>query len=123
MIYGTEGTILVDRNDYFAYDREGKQIKHESEKALSQTMNTVGTGALTDNHIHNFLQAIRAGIKLNAPVSVANISNHLCHLGNIAQDLGTPLDVDPSSGKVINNTAAQKYWKREYEKGWEPTLS
>lgn len=123
MIYGTEGSVLVDRNDYFAYDREGQEIKHESEKGLSQSMNIVGTGALTDYHIHNFLQAIRTGIKLNAPVSEANISNHLCHLGNIAQDLGRSIKVDPRSGKVVDNSTAMKYWKREYEKGWEPTLS
>jgi len=122
MIYGTEGSILVDRNDYYAYDRTGKEIKHRSERSKSQTTNLVGAGGLTDLHIHNFLQGIRTGIALHSPVAEANYSNHLCHLGNIAQDLGVVMDIDPGNGKVINNDKAMKNWKREYEKGWEPSL-
>ena len=123
MIYGTDGSIMLDRNDYFVYNREGTEIKHQSEKVLSQTTNIVGTGGLTDYHIHNFFEGIRKGIQLNASVSEANISNHLCHLGNIAQDLGETIDIDPSTGKVLNNQKAMKNWKREYASGWEPNLS
>jgi predicted dehydrogenase len=122
VIYGTEGSIMLDRNDYFVYGLDGKEVKHESEKALSQTTNIVGTGALTDYHIHNFLQAIREGEKLNSPVSEANISNHLCHIGNIAQYLGTPLTIDEKTGHILNNKEAKKYWGREYESGWEPKI-
>lgn len=123
MIYGTEGSMLLDRNDYYAFDRAGKEIKHMSEKSMSQTTNTVGSGALTDYHIHNFLEAVRKDIALNSPVSEANYSNHLCHLGNMAQDTGGMIDVDPKTGKVLNNAAAMKNWKREYEPGWAPKLS
>ena len=123
IIYGTKGSILVDRNDYFAYDLADKEIKHLSEKAHSETTNLVGGGALTDYHIHNFLEAIRKGIALNSPVAEINYSNHLCHLGNIAQDLETALEIDSNTGKIVNNPRAMKNWGREYEKGWEPKLS
>ena len=122
MLYGTEGTILLDRNDYFVYDRSGKEIKHLIEKSKSQTTNIVGTGGLTDLHIDNFLQAIRTNIPLTAPVADANISGHLCHLGNMAQDAGQILTVDTATGKVTNNDTVMKTWKREYEQGWEPKL-
>jgi len=122
MLYGTEGTILMDRNDCYVYDRGGKEIKHLSEKNKSQTTNIVGTGGLTDLHIHNFLEAIRTGIPLNAPVSDANNSNHLCHLGNMAMDAGGTIDVDSTTGKVLNNTKIMKSWEREYESGWAPKL-
>jgi predicted dehydrogenase len=123
MIYGTNGAIMLDRNDYYAFDRGGKEIKHESEKTISQTTNLVGAGGLTDKHIHNFLEAIRKGTTLNSPISDNNFSNHLCHLGNIAQDMGTVLEIDTKTGKIKNNDMAMKKWKREYENGWEPTLA
>jgi len=123
MIYGTDGSILLDRNDYFLYDRGGKEVKHEAEKVLSQTTNLVGAGGLTDNHMQNFFQGIRVGEVLNSPVAIANYSNHLCHLGNIAQDNGGRIDVDPNTGKVLNNKEAMKVWNREYENGWEPNIS
>ncbi len=123
ILYGSEGSILLDRNDYFVYDRGGKEIKHLSEKSKSQTTNIVGTGGLTDYHIDNFLQAIRTNIPLNAPVVDAHTSSHLCHLGNMAQDAQQILKVDPKTGKVTNNDTVMKTWKREYANGWEPKLS
>lgn len=123
VLYGTNGSILLDRNDYYVYDRNGKEIKHLSEKSKSQTTNIVGTGGLTDYHIDNFLQAIRTGIALNAPVEDAHTSSHLCHLGNMAQFAGAALEIDTKTGKVLNNAMAMKSWKREYANGWEPKLS
>lgn len=123
MIYGTEGTILLDRNLYLAHDTAGKEIKRMNEKELSQTTNIVGTGGLTDLHFDNFFNAIRSGVALNSPVEIANVSNHLCHLGNMAQFAGKTLDVDPSNGKVLNDAASMKKWSREYENGWAPTLA
>jgi len=122
MIYGTEGTILLDRNDYIAYDRGGKEIKHLKEKELSQTTGLVGTGGLTNLHIDNFLSAIRTDSSLNSPVEIANYSNHLCHLGNMAQFASKTLDIDPSNGKVLNDATSIKSWSRAYEPGWAPSL-
>lgn len=119
MIYGTEGAIMLDRNNYILYDRGGKEVKNESEKQLSQTTNIVGAGGLTDYHMQNFFQGIRVGEELHSPVVIANVSNHLCHLGNMAQDNGASIDVDASTGKVIDNMAAMKAWSREYENGWD----
>lgn len=123
MIYGTDGSILLDRNIYVAYDRGGKEIKKVEENEVSQTTNIVGTGGLTDYHIDNFLSAIRMDTPLNSPVDVANYSNHLCHLGNMAQFAGKTLEVDASNGKVTNDMNAMKSWGREYENGWAPVVS
>lgn len=123
MIYGTEGSMILDRNNYYAYDRAGKEIKHLSEKSISQTTNILGVGGLTDQHIHNFLTAIRTGVNLHSPVSEINASNDLCHLGNMAQFASKALDIDPSTGKVLNDSRAMKSWSREYENGWAPTLA
>ena len=72
--------------------------------------------------MNNFVNAIIKGEKQNSPIADASISTQLCHLGNIAQDLKESLIIDPKTGRVLNNKQAQKMWKREYEKGWEPKL-
>jgi len=123
IIYGTEGSILLDRNAYITFDISGKEIKNLKEAELSQTTDLVGSGGLTDLHIDNFLSAIRTDTALHSPVAEANISNHLCHLGNMAQFAGKPLDIDPSTGKVLNDAASMQSWSRDYENGWAPKLA
>lgn len=124
-IFGTEGTIVLDRSKYELYDPRGKKIKElfEKEKGTSNnTSDTRGFDGLTVNHMKNFANAIIKGEKLNAPIADAAISTQLCHLGNISQAIGESLNVNPKTGRVIKNKKAKKLWKRDYEKGWEPKL-
>jgi hypothetical protein len=44
----------------------------------------------------------------------------LIHLGNIAQRTGRTLMCDSKTGRIQNDDDAMRYWKREYEPGWEP---
>ena len=118
-IHGTEGSILLDRNKYIAYNMKGEVIKEMEERVQSQTTNIVGGGGLTDLHMVNLIEGIRKSVPLNAPIADAYKSNLLPHLGNIAQEHGQ-LDLDPKNGHIIGNEKAQQMWGREYEKGWEP---
>ena len=121
-IYGSQGTIMLDRNFYQLYDLGGELIKEEKEGSASATTNTRGEGILDVNHVGNFFDAIRKDTALQAEIKDASISTMLCHLGNMAQDAGETLKVDTVTGKVLNNEKAMKAWKREYAKGWEPKL-
>ncbi|MCL7762548.1 Gfo/Idh/MocA family oxidoreductase [Polaribacter sp. Z014] len=124
-IFGTEGSIILDRSKYELYDLSGKKIKTLRENSLgtsNDTSDTRGFDGLTVNHMKNFANGIIKGEKLNAPIADGAISTQLCHLGNIAQALGESLDVDPKTGRVKGNKKAKKMWKRDYEKGWEPKL-
>lgn len=121
-IYGSKGTIELSRNFYKLYGLDGTPIKLEFEQAGSATTNTVGEGSLDVTHVGNFFDAIRSDTELYAPIADASISTMLCHLGNMAQDVGRTLKVDPSTGKVLNDAEAMKGWKREYQAGWEPKL-
>lgn len=122
-IYGSKGTIMLDRNFYKLFDLGGELIKEEKEGAESATTNTRGEGQLDVNHVGNFFEGIRKDTSLQAEINDASISTMLCHLGNMAQDAGETLKVDPITGKVLNNDKVmQSWWKREYADGWEPKL-
>ena len=121
-IYGSEGSIQLDRNFYQLYDLQGNLLKEELEGAESATTNTRGEGGLDVNHVGNFFDAIRSDKSLHADIKDASISTMLCHLGNTAQDTGETLKIDSTTGKVLNNETAMKSWKREYAPGWEPIL-
>ena len=120
-IYGSKGSIQLDRNFYKLYDLGGNLIKHEKESAVSKTIDTRGQGGLDENHVGNFFDSIRYNKSLNAEIKDASISTHLCHLANLAQDLGETLQVDTKTGKILNNIV-DNYWKREYAPGWEPKV-
>ncbi len=121
-IYGSKGTIMLDRNFYKLFDLGGNLLKEEKEGAASATTNTRGEGQLDVNHVGNFFAAIRKDESLQADINDASISTMLCHLGNMAQDAGETLKIDQATGKVLNNEKAMKNWKREYENGWEPKV-
>ena len=46
----------------------------------------------------------------------------LVHLGNIAQRTGRTLSCDPKTGRILGDDDAMRYWKREYQPGWEPRV-
>ena len=81
-----------------------------------------GAGGGDAAHIGNFLEAIRGNAQLNSPIEEGQKSTMLCHLGNIAYRTNTVVQTDPKTGKLMNNPAAEKLWKREYRKGWEPRV-
>lgn len=125
LIHGTTGSVLLDRDGYLLYDRGGKLIKEEVEPkggGAASTADTRGFDALTVNHMINFANAIRVGEELKAPIDDASISTMLCHYGNIAQEAGGSITIDPNTGKILNNPDAMKLWKREYAPGWEPKV-
>ncbi len=125
LIHGTKGSVLLDRDGYLLYDLGGRLIKEEVEPAgggAANTADTRGFDALTVNHFINFTNAIREGEALKAPIDDASISTQLCHYGNIAQEVGGSIQVDPKTGKILNNAEAMKHWKREYAEGWEPKV-
>lgn len=121
-IYGSKGSIMLDRNFYQLYDLQGNLLKEEKEGASSETTNTRGEGQLDINHVGNFFNAIRQDDSLHSDIQDASITTMLCHLGNMAQDAGETLKIDTATGKVLNNETAMKFWKREYAPGWEPKV-
>lgn len=121
LIYGTNGTVYVDRDGYTLFNREGKPIKNSKSNGSEAGTALGGGGDMTTRHVQNFFEAIRGKEKQNSPIEEGAKSVLLCHLANIAYRANKPFAVDPKNGH-IQDKDAMKLWSREYEKGWEPKL-
>jgi predicted dehydrogenase len=122
MIYGTEGSALLEGNNYTVFDGKGKKVKSFVEAAEADAANTrSATGVRLDRkHFANFIDAIRTGVPLNSPISEGHKSVVMLHIGNISQRIGRTMDCNPSDGHILNDAEAMKLWQRDYEPGWEP---
>ena len=111
MFYGDDGTFVLDGSAWTIYDGKG-----------AKTGEGKGSGGGDAAHIGNFLEAIRGNAPLNSPIEEGQKSTMLCHLGNIAYRTNTVVRCDSKTGKLIDNPEGEKLWRREYRKGWEPTV-
>ncbi|ACU03906.1 MULTISPECIES: Gfo/Idh/MocA family protein [Pedobacter] len=124
IFYGESGSLQIGAgNGYTVYDLNNKLIKE-----VKNDVNIVA-GSLTNPsqsldalHINNFFDAIKKGTTLRSDILSGHKSTLLVQLGNIAQRSGSTLEIDPENGHILNNREAMKYWKRTYQKGWEPTV-
>lgn len=123
-IYGDKGTLVNKGNDdYTIYDADNKLVKEVKTGTKNDGTNTISaTGNLDFFHFNNFIDSIRGNASITSPIDEGHKSVLLCHLANIAQRTGRTLHCDTQNGHILNDAAAMKYWKREYEKGWEPRI-
>jgi predicted dehydrogenase len=120
--HGENGTLELLDNSYKIYDNANKLIK-SAEPTSNTVVDQRGAGFDMDiAHFTNFTNAITKGEKQISPYQEIVKSVMLCHIGNISYRTGRALDIDQSSGRILNDKAAMKLWGREYEKGWEPKL-
>lgn len=122
--YGEKGTVVIDGgNSYKIYDLKNELLKDVKNDFTIDARNTVDPSNNLDAlHIQNFFDGIRNGTPLNAEILKGYQSTLLSLLGNIAVRTGTTIKTDSKNGHIINNEEANRYWKREYQPGWEPTL-
>ena len=121
IIYGSEGTVFVNRDKYILYDRGGKVMKERTSTSSEAGTALGGGGDMTTGHVINFFDTIRGKSKLTAPIDDASISNAMVHYANVAYRIGKGFDIDDKTGRMFDREA-MKLWNREYEPGWEPTL-
>lgn len=125
IFYGENGSLQIDGgNAYQVYDLQGKLVKEvKNDPTTIDARNlTNPSQALDAIHIRNFFDGIKNGSQLASDIESGHISTLLVQLGNIAQRSGGMLETDPTNGHILNNRAAKKLWRREYERGWEPTV-
>jgi predicted dehydrogenase len=122
VILGTTGSLVLDRDGYVLYDLKGKPVRQNIEPKAGNGLELTGDDAATSIHMQNFLNAIRSGEALRAPISEGAKSVLLCHLGNIAQYTGRKLVTDPTDGHILHDEQAMRYWTREYAPNWTPVV-
>ncbi|MEM9858028.1 MAG: Gfo/Idh/MocA family oxidoreductase [Bacteroidota bacterium] len=118
IIYGTKGSVWVDRSYYELFDRDGNSVE-KSDVTDEGGTGLGGGGSTSTQHVNNFYEAIRGKETLNSPIHDGAVSNHMALLANIGYRVNKPLSIDSNNGRVVNNTEAMKLWSRAYEPGWE----
>ena len=105
--YGEGGTMAFGSSGYEIFDTDGKVTE------------TVPPHFSDVYHFKNFVEAIRTGSALNAPIADAQESAMLCHLGNIAYRQSDTLE--RTTAQSWQDVIGQEtpWWKREYRAGWE----
>ncbi|MFY0653402.1 MAG: Gfo/Idh/MocA family oxidoreductase [Cyclobacteriaceae bacterium] len=121
IIYGSEGSVYVDRGGYRRYDIKGKLVKDSKSSGDEGGTALGGGGDMSTIHAMNFFDAIRGKAELTSPIEQGAISQHLTHYANISSRLGKSFDVDEATGQIFDREA-MKLWGREYEPGWEPNV-
>jgi predicted dehydrogenase len=78
-----------------------------------------GAGWIARPHIQNWLDCIKTREKPNADVEIGHRSISVCHLANIARELGRKLRWDPETEKFVGDDEANCYLDRPKRKGYE----
>lgn len=119
--YGDKGSLTIGGgNEYMVYDLDNKLVKHVDSKMVYDDGNLVNpTQSLDAYHFQNFFDAIRKGGKLNSPLTEACKSTQLVQLSNISHRVGRSLQIDQKRGTIVKDKEASKFWRREYERGWD----
>lgn len=74
---------------------------------------------INDGHMKNFVDCLKSRKKPNADIEIGHRSATVCHLGNIAREIGGKLQWDPKAERFTNSDAANKLLDRERRKPWE----
>jgi len=121
-IFGTKGTVVIDRDGYDVFDWKGKQTDQFRVGTHTSSRDTVGRDSMTDAHFANLIAAIHGQEELHSPITVANVTVIMLLLSNIAWFVDRKLHLDPGTAHVVNDDEAMSYWGRKYEPGWEVTV-
>jgi len=124
VFYGDKGSLQIEPgNAYKVYDLDNKLVREaKNDRLVNERDKMNPSQALDAIHIQNFFDGIKKGTALNSDILSGHQSTLLCQLGNIALRSGETLHIDPTNGHIKDNRPAQQFWKRDYQRGWEPTL-
>ncbi|GAB3167350.1 Gfo/Idh/MocA family protein [Telluribacter humicola] len=124
IFYGDTGSVYIEGgNSYKVYDLNNKLVKDVKNDIAIDARDRMNPSQKLDAiHIQNFFDGIRKGTPQTSDIVGGHQSTLLCQLGNIALRSGSTLHTDPTNGHIKNNPEAMKLWKREYQRGWEPTV-
>lgn len=121
LIYGSKGSVMVDRAGYELFDLGGKLKKESKSAGREGGVGLGGGGDLTTVHAVNFFEAIRGKAQLASPIDQGAMSQAMTHYANIASRTGKAFDIDSHTGRIYDKEVVN-LWSRKYEPGWEPKV-
>ena len=107
--FGKDGWIEVSRSHYEASDPSLYPVLAEGE--------SIQGGGSKDHYI-DFIESVRRRKDPMASVEIGHSTCVTCTLGNIAYDLGRPLNWDPDTEQFVNDPEAEKHMHRAYRPGY-----
>ena len=118
IIYGTEGSVFVNRGVHRIYDRRGELIAESKGTSNEAGVALGGGGNMSTTHVMNFFDTIRGKASANAPIDDANISMAMVHYANVSSRIGQNFEIDSKKGTMFNRDAMQ-HWGKPYEDSWK----
>lgn len=112
---GSNGTLQIVRGNFITNRPE---LRQGAPDVIQE-----GPGE-NSYHIKNFIDCIRTRQAPNASVEIAHRSTSVCHLVNIARELGRSLKWNPAAERFIGDDQANGLIARPRRKGYEyPSLA
>ena len=118
--YGESGEMKISRNGFAAFPES--IVTNPPDRASAALWR--GKGIVARPHLQNWIDCIKTRNDPNAPVEVGHRSITICHLANIARELGRKLRWDPATETFPNDDEAGALLDRSRRPGWElPDIS
>jgi predicted dehydrogenase len=105
--WGSDGKMMISKRGKL--EIFGPRNKMIEQKRFDSARNM--------EHMDDFLDAIRAGRRPNAPIEEAHRSVALVHLANVALRTGRSLTIDPKLELITGDDEASQLLKRTYRQG------
>ena len=106
--WGSDAWIEVSRGTFNASDEALNPVVEETDVPFE---------ARAAHHI-DFVNAVKDHVDPEAPVEIGHRTNTACLLGNIAHELGRPVEWVPETETFKNDAEASAYLTREYNDGY-----
>jgi hypothetical protein len=113
--HGEKGRMRMRRN-YFEVDPPELLVDRPETAVVAKWS---GAGHVARPHLENWLDCIRTRNAPNAPVEAGHRTATVCHLANIARELGRPLRWNPEAERFVDDAAADSLLERPRRAGWE----
>jgi predicted dehydrogenase len=112
---GERGSLTLGRNK-FTTDPPGLITELPPPELVRRWQ---GPGHVARPHLANWLDCVITRSQPNAPLEAAHRTATICHLANIARELGRPLRWDPKHERFVNDPQADERLDRPRRAGFE----
>jgi predicted dehydrogenase len=114
--HGTKGKAMMRRNEFFT---DPPELTVDPPDFEEQNRIWHGFSVVVRPHIQNWLDCVKSRDEPNAPVEIGHRSVTICHLANIARELGRELHWDPDKEVFPGDEEANGLLDRPRRPGWE----